>query len=54
MLYEVITGRFLNEAMESGVEIWNDTFVSKIEKDDGYILTLVNSEKGIFKIKVKA
>jgi len=47
-------GRFLNEAMESGVEIWNDTFVSKIEKDNGYILTLVNSDKGIFKIKVKA
>lgn len=47
-------GRFLDEAIEKGVEIWNDTFVSKIEKDDGFILTLVNSEKGVFKIKVKA
>jgi len=46
--------KFLSEAIKRNIEILNDTFVTKIEKDSGFILTLVNSDNGIFKIKVKA
>lgn len=46
--------RFLQEAIDRKIEILNDTFVSKIEKHDGFILTMVNSIEGVFKIKVKA
>jgi len=46
--------RFLNEAIDRKITILNNTFVASIEKDDGFILTLVNSDSGVFKIKVKA
>ena len=46
--------RFLAEAIEKDVEILNDTFVSDIKKEDGFILSLVNPKHGIFKIKVHA
>ena len=46
--------RFLSEAIKRNVEILNDTFVSGIEKKDGFTLTLVNPAKGVFKVKVRA
>ena len=46
--------RFLTEALDRKIEILNDTFVSKIEENDGFVLTLINSDEGVFKIKVKA
>ena len=47
--------RFLRLAMERGITILNSTFVTKIKRvEQGFLLTLVNSQSGVFKIQVKA
>lgn len=47
--------RFIKEANEKNIEILNNTFVTKIEKNtQGFSLSLVNSTCGVFHIQVKA
>ncbi len=47
--------RFLTEVINKKIPIYKNTFVTEIKKDkDGFVLTLVNSDKSIFETHVKA
>ncbi len=47
--------RYIKMVYERGIPIYLNTFLTEIQSiDDGYRLTLINSEKGIFNLETKA